>query len=54
MAAHLHQLQTSSVDQPAEQQARAADALTEPDLALIVGGNSDPDEPTPGMPHRPG
>jgi len=32
----------------------AADALTEAHLALIVSGNSDPDDPTPGMPHRPG
>ena len=50
MAAPLHQ--PSSVDQPAEQQARAADALTEADLALIVGGNTDPDDPPPGKPQH--
>jgi hypothetical protein len=42
------------MDQPDEQRERAADALTEAHLALIVGGSTDPDDPTPGMPHRPG
>ena len=54
MAAPLHQPQPSRVDQPDEQRGLAADALTEAHLALIVGGNSNPDDPTPGMPHRPG
>jgi len=52
MAAPLHQPQPSRVDQPDEQQARAADALTEADLALIVGGSTDPDEPPPGGPPK--
>ena len=53
MAAPLHQSQTHSVDQPDAQQDRAAAALTEADLALIVGGNSDPpDDPTPGGPPK--
>jgi len=50
MAAPLHQ--PNSVDQPAEPQARVADALTEADLALIVGGSTDPDEPPPGGPPK--
>jgi|RhiMetdeSRZDD1v2_1073273.scaffolds.fasta_scaffold176512_3 hypothetical protein len=55
MATHLHQPQPGSVDQPDEQRELAAD-----DLLVIVGGapvglqNSDPDDPTPGMPKRPG
>ena len=53
MAAPLHQPQTNGVDQPDEQRERAADKLTEADLALIVGGNSDPtDDPTPGGPPK--
>ena len=57
MAAPLPQPQPSSAalpEEPCDAPARSIAELTDDDLALIVGGNSDPtDDPTPGPPKRP-
>jgi hypothetical protein len=33
---------------------QASGEMTAVELALIVGGSTDPTDETPGMPHRPG